>query len=145
MPDPQNAYLFSVEIDGLIDAQFTECSGFEMKIDVQEYKEGGLNDYVHKLPGRVSYNNITLKRGMANTNELYAWLQRLSTAGAKRDEKKNISIILHTADHLTLSMRWDLTNAYPIKWTSPTIQSGASQVMIETLELTYDEFTMKKY
>jgi phage tail-like protein len=143
MPDPQNGFRFGVEIEGIIDAQFTECSGFEMKIDVQEYKEGGMNDFIHKMPGRKSFTNVTLKRGMSNSIELWQWLQRIATKQAKKEEKKNISIVMYDPKGAE-ALRWDLTNAFPIKWTSPSMQSAESAILIESLELTYDEFTLKK-
>ena len=63
--DPAPAYLFFVELSGVFAALFTECSGLEVKRDVKEVVEGGVNNYVHKLPGRVSFSDITLKRGLS--------------------------------------------------------------------------------
>jgi phage tail-like protein len=143
MPDPQVGFRFTVEIAGIQEAVFTECSGFEVKIDVEEYKEGGQNDFVHKIPGRQSYTNVTLKRGMVNSIELWEWLQRLVAKKAKREEKKNISVVLYNGKGEE-QLRWNLTAAYPIKWTSPTMQSEQSAIMIESLELAYQEFTLVK-
>lgn len=143
MPDPQVGFRFAVEIAGIQDAVFTECSGFEVKIDVEEYKEGGLNDFVHKLPGRQSYTNLTLKRGVINSIELWDWLNRLVAAKAKKEEKKNISIVLYNGQGQE-QLRWNLTAAYPIKWTSPSMQSDQSSILIESLELAYQEFTLVK-
>ena len=141
MPDQQVGFRFSVEIAGIQEATFTECSGFEVKLDVEEYKEGGLNDFVHKIPGRQSYTNITLKRGMHASIELWDWLHRMATARAKSEERKNISVVLYNGEGQE-QLRWNLTAAYPIKWTSPTIQSAESAIMIESLELAYQEFTL---
>ena len=98
MIDPHVGYRFTVEIKGLQEAYFTECSGFEAKLEVEEYKEGGLNDYVHKFPGRQSFNNVTLKRGLVNSIELWEWLERVATKKAKKEEKKNMSVVLHNGD-----------------------------------------------
>ena len=141
MPDQLPGFLFSVEISGIQDAQFTECSGFEMKIDVEEYKEGGLNDYVHKLPGRQSFSNVTLKRGVINSIELWDWLHRIGTARAKQSEKKNVSVVLHNAKGEE-QLRWNLIAAYPVKWSVPSLQSEQSSVLVESLELAYQEFTL---
>ena len=59
MPNPFDklvSHQFVVEIDGVEAARFTESSGLQMTTDVFEYKEGGLNGYTHRLPGRVSYS-----------------------------------------------------------------------------------------
>jgi len=143
MTDPQLGYRFVVEIQGIQEAVFTECSGFEVKLDVEEYKEGGMNDFIHKIPGRQSYTNLTLKRGMTTSIELWKWLEDTSTATAKKDKKKNISVVMYDGK-AGEQFRWDLTGAFPVKWTSPTIQLSESAVMVESLELAYDEFTLKK-
>jgi phage tail-like protein len=143
MPDAALGFTFAVEIEGIQEAYFTECSGFEVKLDTEEYKEGGLNDYVHKLPGRQSYSNVTLKRGMTHSIELWEWLNRLSSSAAKKDEKKNISVVQYNGlgDE---KLRWNLIAAYPVKWTIPSLVTGESGVLMESLELTYQEFTLQK-
>ncbi len=143
MPDPLPGFRFQVEIAGIQDATFLECSGFETKLDVEEYKEGGLNDYVHKLPGRQSYTNVTLKRGVVNSIELWDWLHRLSTATAKNSEKKNMSVVLCNGKGEE-QLRWNLIAAYPVKWSVPAMQSEQSSVYVESLELAYQEFTLQK-
>lgn len=143
MADPLPGFRFLVEIAGIQDATFLECSGFETKLDVEEYKEGGLNDYVHKLPGRQSYTNVTLKRGVVNSIELWDWLHRLSTAAAKRNEKKNMSVVLCNGKGEE-QLRWNLIAAYPVKWSVPSMQSEQSSIYVESLELAYQEFTLQR-
>lgn len=142
MTDPFQGYRFVVEIAGIQEARFTECSGFEMKIDVEEYKEGGLNGYVHKLPGRQSHSNITLKRGVVASIELWSWLQRLTAATAKADEKKNMSVVLYDVTGAE-KLRWNLIKAFPVKWNSPSMQTDQSNVLVESLELAFQEFTVE--
>ena len=62
--DPAPAYLFYVSISGLIVGLFTSCDGISVKREVEEVKEGGLNDQVHVLPGPIKAGRITLKRGV---------------------------------------------------------------------------------
>jgi hypothetical protein len=71
--DPLPAYSFYLEVNGVWEAGFTACTGLRVKRETQIYKEGGVNDYVHTLPGRISYSNITLKQGMAFSNKLWLW------------------------------------------------------------------------
>lgn len=143
MPDPLPGFRFIVEIAGIQDAQFLECSGFETKLDVEEYKEGGLNDFIHKLPGRQSYTNVTLKRGVVNSIELWDWLHRLSTAAAKSEEKKNMSVVLCNGKGEE-QLRWNLIAAFPVKWSVPSMQSEQSSIYVESLELAYQEFTLQQ-
>lgn len=141
--DPWLGFSFAVEISGIQEARFTECSGFEAKLDVEEYKEGGMNDYVHKLPGRRSFSNLTLKRGVISSVELWDWLHRVTTKSQKKDEKKNMSVVLYNAKAEEV-LRWNLIGAYPIKWSTPSLQTDQSSVLVESLELAYQEFTIVK-
>ena len=69
--DPFPTFKFHVEVGELVTAAFTECTGLEMSTEVFEYKEGGLNAFVHKFPGRTMFGNVTLKKGFALTNDLF--------------------------------------------------------------------------
>lgn len=136
--DPAVAFKFHVEIAGVIEASFTECSGLGMEREVYTYEEGGVNDYVHKLPGRTKYTNVVLKRGMTNSSELWAWYQRGLHDG--KVSLRNISIILYERDG-QVAQRWNLSRSYPVKWTGPAFKSDSSQAAIETLELVHHGIT----
>ena len=140
--NPAIGYRFGVEIDGITEGRFTECSGLEAKIDVEEYKEGGVNDFVHRLPGRRSFGTITLKRGLYASTQLWDWLNRTATVDAKNDQIKNFSIVLYDLEGAEY-MRWNLIGAFPVKWSAAGFQAADSSVSLETLELTYQEFTMQ--
>ena len=71
--DPAPAYLFTIELGGILAGLFTECSGLEVERDIEKYEEGGVNNYVHKLPGRVKFDNIVLKRGLGLSMALWDW------------------------------------------------------------------------
>ncbi len=131
--DPIAKFRFGVEIKGIVQGWFTECSGLTVQREVIEHKEGGLNDYVHKLPGRVSYSNITLKRGIAG-NQLWRWFRRGLYDG--RVQRRNVSIILYSGNRKK-AKRWNLTDAYPIKWTGPDFKTEGAEVAVETLELVH--------
>ena len=71
--DPAPSYLFFVEISGVTVGLFTECSGIAATRDIEPYAEGGVNNYVYNLPGRVHYDNIVLKRGLGINRALWDW------------------------------------------------------------------------
>ena len=64
---------FLVEVDGKAIGTFTEISGLQVDIAVEEVEEGGQNEFVHKLPGRMKWPNITLKRGVTKSDNLFRW------------------------------------------------------------------------
>jgi phage tail-like protein len=127
--DPFPAFKFCVEIGGITHAVFSECTGLEAEVDVFEYEEGGLNDYVHKLPGRVKYADLTLKRGIASSDALWDWYAQTLQG---RIERKNISVTLYDTSG-TEYRRWNFDGAYPVKWTGPEFQADQNQAAIETL------------
>jgi phage tail-like protein len=136
--DPTSAFKFGVEIDGLIKGWFTECSGLRIEREVVSHEEGGVNDHVHKLPGRVKQSDITLKRGVAES-ELWAWFQEGLYDG--KVKRRNVSIILYNSDR-TRAKRWNLRAAYPIEWSGPDLKADNNQVAIETLKLVHQGLDM---
>ena len=132
--DPLANAKFCVEIGMIQEATFTEASGLEAELEIFEYQEGGNNLYTHKLPGRVKYPNVTLKRGVTTSNELWMWFQ---TGTFGKVDRRNISIVLYDQDGSEVR-RWNLFNAYPIKWTGPSFNAGAKDVSIETVVFAHE-------
>ena len=137
--DPFATFKFHIEVGDILEAAFTECAGLEMATEVFEYREGGLNEYVHKLPGRTKLNNVTLKRGFATSNELYDWYlemdEKLRTGkGIKRQQ---VTITLYSTADRDETMRWALRDAFPVKWVGPAFNSGEAAVAVETLEFAH--------
>ena len=129
--DPVAKYKFMVEVKDVVTAWFLECSGLSVEREAIPQKEGGVNDYVHQLPNRVSYSGITLKRGLAD-NVLWDWFQKGLYDG--QVELHNISIVLYGGDRAE-TKRWNLVDAYPVKWTGPDLKGDSDDLAIETLEI----------
>jgi phage tail-like protein len=136
--DPLNSYRFAIEIQGIQEAEFQECTGMQVEVKVEPYEEGGLNGFTHKIPGRRSYSNITLKRGFTTSTLLIDWLDRVATKSAKSAELKSMSI-LFLDNRGTPVRRWNLKGAFPVKWTGPSLNSTSSTALIETLEIAFQE------
>lgn len=136
--DPVAGFRFGVEIKGSAVGWFTECSGLSVERDVLPHKEGGLNAYVHQLPGRVSYPKVTLKRGIADP-ELWDWFQK--GLYDLKVERRAVSIVLYSGDKETVK-RWELKDAFPTKWIGPDLKADGNQVAIESLELAHHGFEM---
>jgi len=132
--DPLANSKFCVEIDMIQEATFTEASGLEAELEIFEYQEGGNNLFTHKLPGRVKYPNVTLKRGVTASNDLWIWFE-MGTFG--KINRRNISIVLYDQDGSEVR-RWNLINAYPIKWTGPSFDASAKAVSIETVVFAHE-------
>ena len=129
---------FGISIGNVVTSAFTEASGLEAQIDVMEYEEGGNNLFVHKLPGRIKYPNVTLKRGMIFANDLWDWFQGVMN---RQIVRQNISIILFSHDG-TEVRRWNLENAYPIKWSGPSFKASDNAIAIESIEFVHTGMTV---
>src|SRR4029453_4543255 len=132
--DPYGSYNFHVEIDGIRRAAFQQCSGFDSTVDVDEYREGGENTTVRKLPGITKYSNISLKWGMTDDRELYDWHRR-GVQGVI--ERKNGSIVLLDRRGQEVA-RWNFVRAWPTKWDGADLDAEKSDAAIETLELAHE-------
>lgn len=133
---------FSLEIAGIEQASFQECTGLQIQTEVFEYKEGGLNSYSHRLPGRTTYTNVTLKWGSTDSPDLLDWYNKLITTEKKADAKRHVSIIQYDGQPVEVR-RWNLKFAYPVKWVGPSFNAATSALSIETLELAFSEFEFK--
>ena len=128
-----------VMIDGLFVAGFSEVSGFQAETEVEEVREGGVNDYVHKLPKGTKYPNLVLKKGMTISNDLWDWHRKVVAGKIKR---KTIYVILHSTNGAE-PKDWDydnmyqITGAYPVKWSGPDLKSEGNTVALETVEIAH--------
>ena len=137
---------FTVEVDGVPIGRFTEVNGLEVSLETEEFKEGGVNGYTHHLPTRLSWPNITLKRGITFENLLLVWFEetvgpKFATTG-KTGKPRTVAITLvsSTGDRLRA---WELQDAYPVKWTGPTFAADGNEVATEQLEIAHSGFTSK--
>ncbi len=137
-PTAHPAFRFKVEIAGITQAVFNECTLPTVEWDVQELKEGGLNTYVHQLPGQRKVGKLTLKTGLGLAS-LLDWYKKSMN---QQWERKAVTVILLDNAHQEV-MRWNITNAYPISWKSPTLESDDNSVAIEELVLACNEVTVE--
>lgn len=113
---------------------FKGVSGLEVSYDVLEYREGGNNDFVHRLPGRMQYPNLVLSWGIVNNDLLLKWFMQ-THAGP---QPKEMSLTLSTASGGD-SRTFTFTDAYPVRWSGPQVVSDRSdpETWGETLEIAH--------
>ena len=131
--DPLENFRFRVEIEGIVQAGFTECSGLGSHIEVVEIRDGtDATSATRKVPGRVTYPDIVLKWGVTTSRELYNWHQAVINGQLQR---KNGSVILLNSERQEV-VRWNFTNAWPSKFDGPTLNAKGNDVAIESLTIT---------
>jgi phage tail-like protein len=123
---------------------FVECTLPVIDWDPLEVKEGGVNTYIHQLPGRQKKTTVTLKNGLA-TGELVQWCVK---AMAEQFERLPVTIILLDAQRSPgtpwePAMIWSIADAYPIKWTGPQLKTDTAAIAMQTLELACGQVTVE--
>jgi len=130
--DPLKAFRFRVEIHGIQNAGFMECSSVGSHLEVVEYREGADPINVRKLPGKASYPDITLKWGMTTDQELYNW----HLQAVKGNLQRQSGSVIQLDDTGNEQMRWNFFNAWPSKWDGPAFNAKGNDLSINTLTLT---------
>src|SRR6266496_2830460 len=132
--DQFRGYNFAVEVEGLVAGGFSEVSGLQLEIEVQEYREGGRNGYIHKRAGPAKYPaNLTLKRGLSDVRTLWKWYWDVAHGNISR---KNVSI-LFLNESGEEKLRWNFERAYPVKWVGPDLRAMGNEVAVESMELAH--------
>ncbi|MSM38813.1 MAG: phage tail protein [Geobacter sp.] len=136
--DPYLSFNFLVELEGLLVGGFSEVSGLQAEIELHDYREGGLNDYVHRLAGPVRYPaNLVLKRGITDNQALWLWHCDVRRGIIAR---RNLTVILQDQTGQPVNY-WHLERAYPVRWMGPELRADSNTVAVETLELVHCGFS----
>jgi phage tail-like protein len=137
MSEPGLSLRFTVVIDGQVRlGDWTKCEGLSVEYDVFEYKEGGNNGFIHRLPGRAKYTNIKLSRPIDDSSAAVAgWLASVQA----RVNPSTAAITVLDSDGSPVTT-WNLIGVYPAKWTGPTLDVGSNTAAMETLELVHNGF-----
>ncbi len=130
---------FGVEFQGKINGAFRECTGLGSENEIVEYKASGpRGEYiVKKVPGRMKWNNITLKRGITDAMDMWEW-RKLVEEGKIEEAQRNGSIVMFS------QKGDDFVNAWPSKINGPTANATNNEVAIEELELTHEGYSRVK-
>jgi phage tail-like protein len=130
--DPLRGFRFLLEIDEITSGGFTRVKGISRDVKHESYREGGVNEYEHKLVTQVSYPVVVLERGLA-LEDLWKW----ATAAADGDvQRKTIRIRLQNEANEKM-WAWQIEHAIPVKWTASDLDAQSSQVVMESLELAH--------
>ncbi|MFN7545832.1 MAG: phage tail protein [Acidobacteriota bacterium] len=133
--DPYGQFNFLVEIDGVIQAGFSEVSGLSTDTNIIEYREGNEQQgTARKLPGLMKYSNIVLKRGYTANKALWDWRKKVIDGQTKRTAG---SIILLDESRKP-ALRWNFREGWPSKWEGPGLNGKTSEVAIETMEIAHE-------
>src|SRR5690348_5526049 len=138
---PPVGFYFKVNVTGITgknEGSFQEVSGLNVKIGVQEVKEGGENRFVHRLPTPPKYENLILKRGMLLGSPLIDWARSAVEQFSFTPKTVIINLMDENASPLA---SWKFINAYPVSLKVSDFKAQENAIGVETLELCFDYFT----
>jgi phage tail-like protein len=139
--DPFKNFNFRVEIDGVASAAFRSVSGLAAEAEVIEYREGADRlSSSRKLPGRVKYPNVTLRRGLTTSPDLWNWWKTVRDGTLQR---RTVVITLLDDSHQEI-LRWSLREAWIVKYEVPELDAEANEVAIETIELAHEGLELEQ-
>ena len=136
--DPLVGFNFEVKIEGALTGYFTECAGLGSESEVIEHKvvgQGG-KEVVRKIPGRLKWGDITLKRGITLNMDMWSWRKQIED-GQVSDARKNGSIVMNDQEGNPVAA-WDFQKAWPSKLTGPAVKSDSNEIGIEELVIVHE-------
>lgn len=136
--DPILGSHFALDLSGVVTGYFTEVSGLGSENEVVEQKvvnEKGI-EVVLKIPGRLKWGDITLKRGITSSMDIWDW-RKVVEDGKIRDARKNGSIIMLDQELRTVA-QWDFVNAWPSKVSGPAPKADGNEIAIEELTIVHE-------
>jgi phage tail-like protein len=124
------------------EAGFQECSAISMSVDIAEYRNGNERENnTRKLTGLSRVSDVTLKRGIIGSLNLYQWINQIRNGDAAG--LRTVTIQLQNEDHTEVVMTWKLLRARIIKHTSGPFNAKGTDVAMEELTLAYERLELE--
>ena len=136
--DPLVQFHYAIDVQDEIKGFFTECSGLGSEHQVIEHKvidEKG-KEFIMKIPGRLKWDNIVLKRGITNNTDIWKWRKGVED-GDVDGSRRNGSVMMLNQNLETVA-QWDFENAWPVKVSGPALKSDADEIGIEELTIAHE-------
>lgn len=144
---PFTSFNFAVEINvpgvsrKICSAAFSECDGLDMAMEVKTIREGGNNSTQYRMAGPVTYGQLSLKRGMTASFDLWDWFTAtLHNARLRADAE----VVLFAGDGRTERARFILKRCLPVKVKAPSLNAKDGMIAIEELQLAYEQMKLKR-
>ncbi|MFZ5986683.1 MAG: phage tail protein [Bacillota bacterium] len=134
--DPYRNFRFRVVIDGIQTAAFSDATIPDTSTEAVDYREGTDATHSRKLSGLTKFGNVTLKRGLTDSMELYNWRKAIEEKGALKN-RKSLSIILIDEEG-NEKAQWDIVEAWPVKYDVSPLSAKGNEVSVESLEISHE-------
>jgi phage tail-like protein len=129
--------------DDICRASFSDCDGLDMTMEIKTIREGGNNNQPIHLVGPVNYGQLTLKRGMTSTPDLWDWFEKVLQKG-HWGKRAHGQVIMMAADGRTEQVRFQLTGCLPVKIKAPALSAKDGLVAIEEMQIAYEMMRIER-
>jgi len=140
--DPYKGFRYLVEIDGIVQAGFSEVTIPDSSQEPIEYREGTDLPTARKIPGLVKYGNVVLKWGTTDSLDLANWRKMVET-GRIAEARRNMAVIVLN-DMGEAATRWEFRESWPSKYDAPDLKATGNEIAVETLEISHEGMTRIK-
>jgi phage tail-like protein len=132
--DPLRSYRFLVDVQGFGNARFTGVSGMGVEVEAIKHREGGVPT-PRFLPGQVNLAAITFSYGLTENDLMWDWLM---AAARGEVDRREVSIVMLDPTGVNQQLRWNLTRAWPTKWSGAPLDAMGGSLAIESLTIVYE-------
>jgi len=138
--DPYRNFKWEVELDGFTHAGFSKVSGLKHTVQVIDYREGGENEKMHKIPGQSTFDPVTLERGMSNNSDFLNWMKQVfdldSEGGFQGDDNIRRDLVIYLKNKSGARVvEWTIYRAWPSEKNAGDLDAAGNDVLIESLVL----------
>ena len=135
---PYGAFNFLVDLGGGTAGGFSDVSGLNTELTVAEYRAGNEKvNYVHKISGLHKAGDVTFKRGIVSSTDIWSWITAARTTGVAAKRDVTVTLLSESGE---MVQGWKLRAALPLKYTGPTLAAkGGGDVAMEELVLSIEE------
>jgi phage tail-like protein len=144
MPDPLAGFQYALDIGGKVSGFFQDCSGIGSEHEIIEQKLTDANGrpFIQKIPGRMKWNDVTLKRGITAEMDLWKW-RKMVEDGNVDGARTHCSIIMMNRTGKPVA-QWDFNNAWPSKVSGPELKSDSNDYGVEEMVIVHEGMTRVK-
>jgi phage tail-like protein len=138
--EPYRNFKFLVYVQGFIAGGFSKVSGLKMTTEVFEYREGGDNTTVRKLPGQTKFDPVSLERGSTSNLDMWNWATEVHTfsgGGHLNPPRRTITIVLVGKNGLELR-KWVLQKCWASEWEVGELDAKSNDVLIERVVVQHE-------
>jgi phage tail-like protein len=136
--DPLIGAHFALEVQGVVSAFFSQASGFNNSSEVITHQavDAQGRSVIQKIPGDLTWDDITLNRGITDDLALWDWRQQVID-GNVTEARKDGSVIMYNHAHEEVS-RFNFRNGWPSGWKGPDVSSEDQSVAIEEITIAHE-------